>query len=64
MTEEGLFGSEASDTYGGLFDLYMGKHLATTNGLGISEMLQTYLSGKNSNDKPTDTRLDASQQTG
>ena len=64
MTEEGLFGSEGSDTYGGLFDLYMGKHLAATNGLGIKQMLQTYFSGIDSNDKPTDARLDSSQQTG
>ena len=63
-TEDGLFGSESSDTYGGLFDLYMGKHLAKTNGLGIGHMLQSYFSGIDSNDTSTDTRLESGTQTG
>ena len=40
---EGLFGGEASDTYGGLFDLYMGQHLAEAGGFGIGKAIHLYL---------------------
>jgi Rod binding domain-containing protein len=40
---EGLFGGEASDTYGGLFDLYMSQHLANAGGLGLSRLIEAYL---------------------
>ena len=43
MSEDGLFGSESSDTYGGIFDLYVGKHVAESSPLGISQMVQTYV---------------------
>jgi len=39
---EGLFAGDASDTYGSMFDMFMGQHLAQTGGLGISQMLETY----------------------
>ena len=35
----GFFGEEGSDTYGGMFDLFIGKHLASSQPLGISELL-------------------------
>lgn len=35
----GFFGEESSDTYGGMFDLFIGKHLASSSPLGIGEML-------------------------
>ncbi|NND96457.1 MAG: hypothetical protein HKN47_03905 [Pirellulaceae bacterium] len=35
----GFFGEESSDTYGGMFDLFIGKHLAASKPLGISDML-------------------------
>lgn len=53
LTEEGLFGSESSDTYGGLFDLYMGKHLAASKGLGIAQMMQSYRTEIQSNELGT-----------
>jgi flagellar protein FlgJ len=40
---EGLFGAEASDTYGGLFDLYMSQHLANSGGLGLNSLIKAYL---------------------
>ena len=40
---EGLFAGDATDSYGGMFDMFMGKHLATGGGLGISEMLSATL---------------------
>jgi flagellar protein FlgJ len=40
---EGLFGGEASDTYGSLFDLYLSQHLADAGGLGLQPLVDTYL---------------------
>jgi len=50
MTEEGLFGSETSDTLGGLFDLFMGQHLAKSSSLGIASILNSYYSEKTQDD--------------
>lgn len=35
----GFFGEESSDTYGGMFDMFIGKHLAQSRPLGIADML-------------------------
>jgi Rod binding domain-containing protein len=37
--ETGMFVGETSDTYGALFDLYLGQHIAEAGGLGIKQML-------------------------
>jgi Rod binding domain-containing protein len=37
--ETGMFAGENSDTYGALFDLYLGQHMAEAGGLGIKQML-------------------------
>ncbi len=37
--QEGLFSGEGSDTYGGLFDLYLGRHLSQAGGFGLKESL-------------------------
>ena len=37
--ESGLFGGENSDTYGALFDMYLGQHLADSGALGIRDLL-------------------------
>jgi flagellar protein FlgJ len=34
--EGGLFAGDTADVYGGLFDLYMGQHLANAGGIGLS----------------------------
>jgi Rod binding domain-containing protein len=42
--EGGLFAGDASDAYGGMFDLFMGQHLARCGGgIGIRQMVNTYL---------------------
>ena len=47
--EGGLFSGEGSDSYGGMFHMFIGKHMAETSPLGIGEMLvQQY-----SNSKPS-----------
>lgn len=37
--EGGLFAGEGSDTYGSMFDLFIGKHMAESKPLGIGELL-------------------------
>ena len=41
--EGGLFGSEQSDTFGGMFDQFMGQHLADASPLGIADAIKSYL---------------------
>lgn len=42
--EEGtLFEGDKGDVYGGIFDLYLGQSIAESGGLGIAEMLNSYL---------------------
>jgi Rod binding domain-containing protein len=38
-----LFGQDSSDVQGGLFDLYLGQHLAQAGGLGIAKMVKSHL---------------------
>lgn len=42
-SEEGLFAGDASDTFGGLFDQFMGDHIASVGGLGLSRILDQQL---------------------
>jgi peptidoglycan hydrolase FlgJ len=35
----GFFGEESSDTYGGMFDMFIGQHLASSRPLGIADLL-------------------------
>ncbi len=51
MTENGLFGKESSDTLGGMFDMFMGQHLASSQSLGIARMMETYLANSSGTDK-------------
>ncbi len=39
---EGVFGGDASDTLGGLFDLTLGQELGRQGGLGITDSLARY----------------------
>ena len=36
----GFFGEEGSDTFGGMFDLFLGQHLAKSTPLGIADMIR------------------------
>lgn len=40
---EGLFAGENSDTMGGMFDMFMGKHLADAQPLGLFNALESYV---------------------
>ncbi len=47
LNEDSFFAGDQSDTYGGLFDLFMGQHLAQSGALGISQMIDAYLESAN-----------------
>ncbi len=38
-----LFGDDPGDVYGGMFDLFLGKHLARSGGIGLAAVLERYL---------------------
>lgn len=38
--EEGLFAGDAADTFGGMFDSFMGDKLAESGGIGIQRMIK------------------------
>lgn len=40
----GFFGNDKSDTYGALFDFFLGKHLADSGGVGVTGSLERQLS--------------------
>ena len=42
----GMFAGEGSDTYGGLFDMFMSQHLASSSQLGIGKAIESYLGNK------------------
>lgn len=47
-SEEGMFPGDKSDTLGGMFDTYLGEHLAEAGGLGLMESLGGQLNSGNS----------------
>lgn len=42
---EGLFPGDKSDTYGGMFDMMIGKHLAESGGFGLADQLASSFDG-------------------
>jgi Rod binding domain-containing protein len=38
---DGLFPNDASDTYGGMFDMFMGDHLAESADLGVERLFRS-----------------------
>ena len=41
-----MFGENQGDVLGGMFDMYLGQHLAGAGSLGIGALVQKYLKGK------------------
>lgn len=54
--EGGLFGGENSDSYGSLFDLFLGEHLAESRPLGIASI---WLDQYRANQDPNSTTGDS-----
>ena len=40
VSEDGMFAGDRSDTFGSMFDLFMSQHLAGSDALGISQLLE------------------------
>jgi flagellar protein FlgJ len=38
-----LFGNDPGDVYGGIFDLFMGNHLAKAGGIGLAKVLERHM---------------------
>jgi flagellar protein FlgJ len=45
-----LFGNDTSDAYGGLFDLYMSKHVVEAGGFGVAKMVRQSLEKRHTDD--------------
>jgi len=43
LDKGGFFGQDTGDVYGGLFDLYLGQHLAQAGGIGIANLIRHQL---------------------
>jgi flagellar protein FlgJ len=43
LDKGGFFGEDTGDVYGGLFDLYLGQHLAEAGGIGIAPLIRRQL---------------------
>ncbi|MCA9184316.1 MAG: rod-binding protein, partial [Planctomycetales bacterium] len=42
LSGDGFFAGDKTDTYGSLFDMFMGQHLSQAGGLGIERALLKY----------------------
>jgi peptidoglycan hydrolase FlgJ len=38
-----FFGGDSADVYGGMFDMYLGQHLAQAGGIGLAKVLKSQL---------------------
>jgi peptidoglycan hydrolase FlgJ len=52
-----FFGNDPGDVYGGMFDLFMGKHLAKAGGIGLAKVLERHMGAAThaGNAPPTNT---------
>jgi Rod binding domain-containing protein len=41
--DEGLFGKDGGDVLGGLFDQFLGEHIAKAGGIGVGDMIRAQL---------------------
>ncbi len=56
--DQGLFPGDSGDVQGGLFDLYMSRHLADSGGVGLADALIRQIASANTNTKPSATADD------
>ncbi|MGI9515712.1 MAG: rod-binding protein [Pirellulaceae bacterium] len=52
VSGDGMFAGDKSDTFGGMFDLFMSQHLADSDALGIGQLLKQSLTTNNQADHP------------
>ncbi|MCA9138784.1 MAG: rod-binding protein [Planctomycetales bacterium] len=59
--DEGFFGGEGSDSFGGMFDLFIGQHLAKSNAIGVSDLLVQQYAKANANSEGDQNQNAASE---
>lgn len=65
LEDGGFFGGEGSDTYGGMFDMFMGQSLAESSPLKIADLVSKSYSKFQSNaSHPDTTRSQSENQAG
>lgn len=42
-SEDGMFAGDTSDVYGGLFDMFLGQHIASQKAFGIADLINSQL---------------------
>jgi flagellar protein FlgJ len=52
LDSDTMFAGDAGDVYGGLFDMYMGQHIAAAGGLGIAAAVRKQLEGTTNRTPP------------
>ena len=55
LESDTMFGQDHGDVLGGMFDFYLGQHLAQSGGLGIGAMVRRQLSSSRTGHEPTPT---------
>ena len=55
-TGEGFFPGDHSDTYGGMFDMFVGDHLAKTSDIGLEQLFQSSAAMKQLEEHATGTQ--------
>jgi Rod binding domain-containing protein len=45
-SEDGMFAGDSADVYGGLFDTFLGQHLASQKAFGIAELVNQQITPK------------------
>jgi peptidoglycan hydrolase FlgJ len=46
LSEGGLFAGDSADVYGGMFDMFLGQHIASQGAFGIAEMINRQVAGR------------------
>jgi Rod binding domain-containing protein len=52
-SDGGLFPGDPSDTFGGMFDMYMGQHLARSGGIGLAESIAESIAKQTGQELPS-----------
>ena len=59
----GLFEGDGSDSYGAMFDMFIGQHMAEAGGLGIKQMLVQRYTANLPSSSPTESKAKLAEST-
>jgi Rod binding domain-containing protein len=60
-SEDGMFAGDSADVYGGLFDTFLGQHLASQGTFGIAELVNQQISPKSAVSKDSSVQTTATE---